>query len=126
MSTTTKIAAVGLGGIIVGALLMASVALAAGGENNGDSKMGRMGNNQQFMGMMSSLGSMDYGEMQDHIREVLGDDAYARMLDHMDDNHQAMPMSGTASIDQMMHYMMDGMLDAMHGSVSASATSAPR
>jgi hypothetical protein len=120
MSSTTKIAAVALGGFIIGALLVAGVAMAAGGDHDSDSSMGTMNSNDQFVGVMRAMGSMDYGQMQERMREVLGDDAYARMLDHMDNNHQPMPMSGTASIDQMMHYMMDGMLGAMHGSAGTA------
>jgi hypothetical protein len=126
MSTTTKIAAVGLGGFIVGALLMAGVALAAGGGHDSDSSVGMMGVNDHYTGMISAMASMDYGQMQERMREILGDDAYARMLDHMDNHHQEMPMSSTISIDQMMHDMMDGMIGTMHQSASATATPTPR
>jgi len=132
VSTTSKVAGVGIAGLIVGALVTAGVAMAVNDDDDmmndgGDgSVMGMTDSNDHFGGMMGSMGAMDYDQMLDHMRQVLGEDAYAQMLNHMNNNHRSMTMTGDMSIDGMMHYMMDGMTGRMHSNGAVNATPTPR
>jgi len=106
--------------IIVGALVAAVVGLGitvgvmAAGDGHHDTTLANdMGTNDSgYQGMMGAMGSMDRDDMLKHMREVLGDDAYQRML-HMADHQSGTPMSGNFAIDQMMHTMMDGVMGQM-------------
>ena len=108
--------------IIVGVLVTAVVGIgitvgvmAAGDDhptnNSTSAHMG--GSDIGYQGMMGAMGNMDRDDMLRHMRDVLGEDAYQRMLGHMADHQSGMPMSGNAAIDQMMHTMMDGMMGQM-------------
>ena len=58
------------------------------------------------MGQMMDPAAMQDHMMQDHMKNVLGDDAYQRMLDAMGDHAAGMPMDMSD---------MDGMMAAMEG-----------
>jgi hypothetical protein len=105
--------------VIIGALvaLAAGLGIAAGvmAAGNDDHSHGRMGNHMGgndngYQSMMGAMASMDSDDMLTHMRDVLGQDAYQRMLAHMADHQGGTPMSGNSAIDQMMHTMMDEMM----------------
>ena len=66
-----------------------------------------------FMGMMDAMGDMDSGTFVEYMRDVLGEDGFGRMLDHMREHRDGGPMTGDPTIDDMMHRMMDGMMEHM-------------
>lgn len=104
-------------GWIVGLLLAVialCVALAVALANSGDDgsrASNRSGDRDAYVGMMGAMGAMDSDAMLGHMRAVLGDDAYARMLDHLDAHKQGATMVPDSDVDQMMHAMMDGMME---------------
>ena len=65
------------------------------------------------MGMMDAMGDMDSGTFVEYMRDVLGEDGFGRMLDHMREHRDGGPMTGDPTIDDMMHRMMDGMMEHM-------------
>ena len=106
--------------IIIGVLVAAVVGLGitvgvmAAGDNDRGGHMGRQVNlGDGYGGMMQSMGDMDSGGMLKHMREALGEDGNQRMLDHFRDHRNGGPMAGNAGVDQMMHQMMDGMMQRM-------------
>ena len=116
-ATTSKIAVVGIAGLVIGALVAAGIALAV----DGDGMMGDDGNgsvtdimnsDDDAIGMMGAMGAMDSREMMDRMRKMLGEDRFVVMMEHMM-NHESMPMTGDESVDEMMHKMIDGMIDHM-------------
>jgi hypothetical protein len=108
--------------MIIGVLVASVVALAitvavmADGDDmyGNDSASAHMGTSDSgYQGMMGAMGSMDRDDMLKHMREVLGEDGYQRMLAHLADHRNGAPMTGNAAVDQMMHTMMDGMTQSM-------------
>jgi hypothetical protein len=109
--------------IVIGALLAAVVALAVvlgivlatdEGDGNGTSSPRVTDNgNDGFVGMMRAMDMMDSDSMLSHMRDVLGEAGYQRMLAHFRDHQNGGPMTGNAEVDSMMHQMMDGMLQHM-------------
>lgn len=108
--------------IIVGGLLAAVVALGAvlgvvlatdDGNGDGSSMPHAMDQDDSFMGMMAAMGNLDSDAMLTHMRDVLGEDGYERMLDHFRDHRDRGRMAGDAQVDDMMHQMMDGMMQHM-------------
>lgn len=108
--------------IVVAVLVVAVVALgvtvgvmAAGDGDDQDASLAShmMGNDTSYVGMMGAMGSMNSDDMFKHMREVLGEDGYQRMLAHLADHRNGASMSDTAAVDQMMHTMMDGMMQNM-------------
>jgi len=102
--------------IIIAALSALAVVLAIGlvvslAVNDGDNQ-GNMSDNHS-MGMMQSMGDMDSNDMLEHMREILGEDGYQRMLGHMQDHRNGSAMPSGSSIDDMMHRLMDGMMQQM-------------
>jgi len=111
--------------ILVAAL---AVVIAQASDDDDEGMSSGMGGNASYMGMMQAMGNMDSDAMLTHMREVLGDDGYQRMLQHFQDDRSGMPMTGNTAIDSMMHQMMDGMMQQMpddSGSVLPRATSTP-
>ena len=93
--------------IAIGGLLVASVAFGVGlgvvfatDDEAGDGSMG----------MMDAMGDMDSGAFVEQMRDVLGEDGFGRMLDHMREHGAGGPMTGDPTIDDMM---MDGMMEHM-------------
>jgi hypothetical protein len=66
-----------------------------------------------YMGMMQAMGGMDSDAMLGHMRDVLGDEDYARMLAHLEEHRRGGPMMRHPEVDEMMHRMFDGMLELM-------------
>ena len=106
--------------ILVGALLAAVVALGivlgvvlATDDEDGSSMPHAMDQDDSFMGMMVAMGSMDSDAMLQHMRDVLGEGSYQRMLAHFRDHRDGGQMTTDPEVDDMMHQMMDGMMQHM-------------
>jgi len=102
--------------IIIAALSALAVVLAIGlavSLATDDDDMHTNASGNHLMGMMQSMGNMDSDAMLDHMREALGEDGYQRMLGHMQEHRSGAAMPGGSSIDDMMHRMMDGMMQQM-------------
>ena len=104
---------VGALGVLVVALAVTLGVVIAMDDDDMMADRGHMNTDDGFAGMMQSMGDMDSDAMLSHMREVLGTDGYQRMIDHLNDHRDGGPMTGDASVDQMMHSMMDGMMQHM-------------
>ena len=106
-------------GILVAAVigLAITVGVMAAGDDEYDGNTTTpnhmMGKDSGYVGMMGAMGSMDSDDMLTHMRQVLGEDGYQRMLAHLADHQSGAPMTGNTTVDQMMHAMMDGMMGQM-------------
>lgn len=94
--------------------LSATVAVLAASGDDGDMN-GRMDGNQ---GMMSTTESMDSDAMMVYMRDVLGEEAYQRMLDHFADQQYGAMMPDDPGAGQMMGSMMDGTMQDGGGIMS--------
>jgi hypothetical protein len=108
--------------IFIGGLLAAVVALGVvlgvvlatdDGDGNGNISPHATANGDSFMGMMNAMGTMDSDSMLTNMRDVLGEEAYQRMLDHFREHQNGTATTPDPAIDQMMHQMMDGMMQHM-------------
>lgn len=108
--------------IIVGGLLAAVVALGVvlgvvlatdDGNGDGGSMPHATDTDDGFMGMMGAMAGMDSDAMLSHMRDVLGEDGYQWMLAHFQEHRDGGPMTSDPEVDDMMHRMMDGMLQHM-------------
>jgi hypothetical protein len=97
----------------VAVLAIALVVVIVQDGTDDDGMPGAMAGNASYMGMMQAMGSMDSEAMLGHMREVLGDDAYQRMVQHFRDHRSGGAMMGNTAMDAMMHQMMDGMMQQM-------------
>lgn len=105
-SQTKAIMTVLAGGVVILAILFAVAAVDAwGGDMHND-------DGDSYMGMMGAMGEMDSGDMMTHMRDMMDDETFAQMQEHMA-THESMPMTSGMSTDGMMHQMMDGMMDHM-------------
>ena len=86
-------------------------------------------------GMMEAMGDMDSGTCVEHMRDVLGEGGFGRMLDHLREHQDGGLMTGGQAAGDMMHEMMDSMMEDMPadegavmpgGSDTHHETSAPR
>jgi hypothetical protein len=66
-----------------------------------------------FLGMMGAMGGLDTDDMLGHMGEVLNDEDYALMLEHMEEHREGDATGNASGVDGMMHRMMDGMLGHM-------------
>lgn len=55
------------------------------------------GNDSGYMGMMGAMRSIDREDMLRHMRDVLGEDGYQRMLAHLADHRNGAPMTGNTA-----------------------------
>lgn len=101
--------------LIIGALLAVVVGLgvtvgvlAAGDDNSPTSTS--MDAGDAYMGMMGAIADTGSGVMVDHMREVLGEEGYQRMLDHVAAHREGGTMTDDAGMDQMM---TDGVMQKM-------------
>ena len=110
--------------VIIGALVVVIAILAAGlvavvATDDGDDAMDAgmagagMTGGDSYVGMMQAMGDMDSDAMLAHMREVLGEDGYGRMLEHWRNHRAGGPMTGDAGVDEMMHQMMDSIMQRM-------------
>lgn len=98
--------------VVVAILAGTLVAFVASGSDEDAAAM-RMDGRDPYTGMMQAMGAMDSDAMLTHMREVLGDEGYRRMLDHWRNHRASGPMTGNAGVDEMMHQMMDSMMQRM-------------
>ena len=115
MKTRTTIAIGGLLAVVVGLGVALGVVLATGDAEGSNGTWHRMDSDSGdgSMSMMEAMGTMDSDAMLQHMRDALGEDGYQRMLDHMREHGAGGPMTGDPTIDDMMHRMMDGMMEHM-------------
>ena len=111
MNTLAKII---IAGLTTGVAILA-IALAVALSSDDDESVGHMNQTSGYMGMMHAMGNMDSDRMLVAMREVLGPEAYQRMLDHIAEHRKGGAMTGNAGMDSMMHQMMDGMMQQMPG-----------
>ena len=97
--------------IIVGLVVTVGV-MAASDDGRNDSMSGHM-DDDAYKGMMGAMAGMDSNDMLDHMQDVLGDEGYQQMLGHFADHRDGGLMAGDPAVDQMMHSMMDGMMQHM-------------
>ncbi|TAK75794.1 MAG: hypothetical protein EPO16_08400 [Dehalococcoidia bacterium] len=119
-------AIVGVLGATVIVLAVALVVVIARDDDGSTAMHG--GTTTPSMGMMRAMGNMDSDAMLTHMRDVLGNDGYQRMLKHMQGHRAGGPMAGDPAIDGMMHQMMDGMMQQMpddSGGMMPRATGTP-
>ena len=98
---------------VVGLGTALSVVIANGDGESGTSNRGMMNGDDGFAGMMGAMGSMDPDAMLTHMRDVLGEGGYRGMLDHWRDHRNGGAMTSDPAIDEMMHRMIDGMIEHM-------------
>lgn len=112
MNNTARIVVGVLIAIVVG--LGIAVGVMATRDNQDSVAMGSHmgGTDDGYQGMMGAMGSMDSEAMLGHMREILGEDGYNRMMQHLQDHRDGMT-TGDAGVDGMMHQMMDGMMQHM-------------
>lgn len=105
--------------VIVGLLVATVIGLAitvgvmATDDDHDNARSHMMGSDSGYQGMMGAIGEMDSADMLQHMREVLGEDGYQRMLAHMAQHQSGDAMPNDAGMDQLMHRMMDGMMGQM-------------
>jgi hypothetical protein len=112
MNRQSQIIIVTLFAIIVG--LGITVGVMAAGDDDHDGPMsGHMDGDDAYLGMMGAMGSMNADDMLEHMQEVLGEEGYQRMLEHFADHRDGGSMNDNPAVDEMMHSMMDGMMQHM-------------
>lgn len=109
MNTQPKII---IAGLTAGVALLA-VTLAVALSTGDDGGMGHMNQPNGYVGMMQAMGNMDSDGMLEQMREVSGPEGYQRMLDHIAEHRKGGQTAGNASMDSMMHQMMDGMMQQL-------------
>lgn len=109
--------------VIIGALVLVIAIMTVGlvvaaSNGSGNNTMGDMAGmamnmNDPNVRMMEAMGSMNSDVMLTHMREVLGEEGYRRMLEHWGNHRAGGPMTGNPAVDEMMHQMMDSMMQRM-------------
>ena len=112
MNTQAKVIIGVLGAVAVALAVTLGVVIAMDDDDTLADR-GHMNGDDGYVGMMQSMGVMDSNAMLAHMQDVLGADGYRRMIAHVNDHRAGGPMTGDASIDRMMHSMMDGMMQHM-------------
>ncbi|MGD9933418.1 MAG: hypothetical protein AB7T37_06840 [Dehalococcoidia bacterium] len=98
-----------LGIAVAGLALALGIALARDSDDSVTMRPGMNG----YAGMMGALAMMDTDTMLQRMREVLGDDGYQAMLDHMQAHRNGTASEAVPGVDGMMHRLMDGMMSMM-------------
>ena len=113
MNARTTIAIGGLLAVVVGLGVALGVVLATDDANDAGSVGHRMAAGGGPMSMMVAMGGMDSGTFVDHMRDVLGEGRFGRMLDHLREHQDGGLMTGGQAAGDMMHRMMDGVMEHM-------------
>ena len=95
-------------GLLAALVVMVSVGVAVAVMNDDDMHQAQGG----YAGMMGAMGDMDSDAMLARMQEVLGEKDYQRMLEHLQ-AHRSGTGTDHEGIDQMMHRMMDGIMNEM-------------
>lgn len=77
---------------VVGLGITLGIVLATDGDD-GIQMPQSMNQQDSYMGMMQSMGAMDSEAMLEHMRDVLGDEGYSRMLEHLREHRSGDAMS---------------------------------
>lgn len=112
MNTQAKIIVGVLVAVVAGLGITVGV-MATSDDGRNDSMSSPMDGDDAYTGMMGAMGDTDSDAMLSHMREILGADGFQRMMDHLSDHRNGGPMTGDPNVDQMMHSMMDGMMQHM-------------
>lgn len=124
--------------LVIATMAVGLVASAANGTGNnttgGMSGMSGMpmNTNDPYVGMMQAMGGMNSDAMLAHMRDVLGEEGYRRMQDHWRNHRASGPMTGDPAVDEMMHQMMDSVMQRMPADrdrmlpLAASPTATPK
>lgn len=104
--------------LVIGALAATTAALTITlgitlANADGDDHAGMMKSQGGYAGMMGAMGAMDSSAMLQHMREVLGEDGFNRLQEHLA-AHRSGALTGDTDLDQMMHTMMDRMMGQMN------------
>lgn len=110
MNTQAKVLVGFLSALVITLAMTLGVALTRGDDDN--PSVAHSPDGDQFAGMLEAIASMDSAAMLGHMKEILGDEGYQRMVSHMD-KHQSGSKSNDADVDRMMHKVMDGMMGHM-------------
>ena len=102
-----------LGALVVTLAVTLGVVIAMDEDDGTMSGRAHMDGDDSYAGMMQSIGDLDSDTMLDHMRDVLGADGFQRMKDHLSEHRSGGSMTGDPNVDQMMHRMMDGMMQHM-------------
>lgn len=118
MSRRITIIVAALVAAVVGLTITLGLVIASDDDDGGGQMSGAMDMTSDdagnAAGMMQAMGAMDSDAMLEHMREVLGEDGYQRMLAHLNDHRtNGGAMTGDAAMDETMHSMMDGMMQHM-------------
>jgi hypothetical protein len=105
------VAAISVLGVSTVALAVALAVVLATDDDGADDDVHAMGNG--YAGMMGAMAMMDSDAMLERMREVLGEDGYEAMLQHMQDHRDGSAGAMGPGADGMMHQLMDGMLSMM-------------
>jgi|CXWL01.1.fsa_nt_gi hypothetical protein len=97
----------------IGLAITLGVVLARDDDDGSVTGMGKGSSGDSFMDMMMSMGAQDSEAMLGHMEEILGEEGFTRMMQHFQSHRDGGPMTGNADVDQMMHRMMDGMMQHM-------------
>lgn len=98
-----------LGLTTVGLAIALGVVLATDDDGGGGSHPMGYG----YAGMMGAMATGDSEGMLERMSEVLGEEGYQAMLDHMQEHQAGTAGPMTPGVDGMMHEMMDGMMSMM-------------
>jgi hypothetical protein len=113
MNTQTRMIIGVLGALVVALAVTLGVVIAMDDDDGAMAGRSHMDADDSYAGMMQSMSDLDSDAMLDYMRDVLGADGYQRMMDHLSDHRTGGPMTGDPDVDQMMHRMMDGMMQHM-------------
>ncbi|MEX2246885.1 MAG: hypothetical protein WEC75_09365 [Dehalococcoidia bacterium] len=113
MNTQARMIIGALGALGVALAVTLGAVIAMDDDDGTMAGRGHMNTDDSYAGMMQSMGDMDSNAMLSHMQEVLGTDGYQRMMDHLNDHRNGGPMTADPNVDQMMHSMMDGMMQHM-------------
>ena len=113
MSTQARMIIGVLGALVVAFAVTLGVVIAMDDDAGTMAGRGYMDGDDGYAGMMQAMGDLDSDAMLSHMREVLVADGFQRMMDHLADHRAGGPMTGDAEVDDMMHRMMDGMMQHM-------------
>lgn len=116
-----------LGASTLGLAVALTAVLATDDDDSTDHSSGMMMTTDMagYAGMMGAMGSGDSAQMLERMKEMLSDEDYATMMQHIEDHRSGKPMPTNPALDGMMHSMMDGMMKEVPGMMSADGMMTP-
>lgn len=122
---TPLVAVLGASTLGLAVALTAVLATAGDDDNNRSNGIMMTADMPGYAGMMGAMGSGDSDQMLERMREVLSDEHYAAMMQHLQDHRSGNPMPSNAGLDGMMHTMMDGMMGQVPGMMTSDGMMTP-